>query len=187
MKTRFSRKLHVAFGAMLTITLALAWYFYDTIQWFEYDVERITIANSVLNGHRTLSSQTAQKLSLIDESVANGAISDLPRWHDNVRLIRIAINGIRHALADENALRRVNNETDEMNVLSEMETLVETIISSGEVIRTALEEARIGDARAEAEYLHSRGIAEIFNELMRDALIARTNMLAAAPWQGLPP
>ncbi len=180
MKTRFSRKLHVAFAAMLTITLALAWYFYDTIQWFEYDVERITIANTVLNGHRTLSAQTAQKISLIDESVANGAISDLPRWHNNVRVIRIAIIGIRHALADENALRRLNNVTDEMEVLNEMEILVETIISSGETIRTALDERRIGDARAEAEYLHSMGTAEIFNELMRDALIARNNMLGAA-------
>ena len=35
---------------MLAVTLALAWYFYDSVQWFEYDVERIAIANSVLNG-----------------------------------------------------------------------------------------------------------------------------------------
>ncbi len=93
MKTRFSRKLHVAFGAMLAITLALSWYFYDSIQWFEYDVERITIANTVLNEHRTLSAQTTQKLSLIDESIASGAVRDLPRWHENIRILRGAIVG----------------------------------------------------------------------------------------------
>lgn len=113
MKTRFSRKLHIAFATMLMITLALAWYFYDSVQWFEYDVERITIANSVLNGHRTLAAQTTLKLSMIDESVANDAISDLPRWHENSRLLRVAIIDIRHALAAEGALGTIDGETDE--------------------------------------------------------------------------
>ena len=76
-KTRFSRKLHVAFGVMLLTTLALAWYFYDSVQWFEYDIERISIANSVLNDYRTVSAQGAQKLSLIEESIDKGEISDL--------------------------------------------------------------------------------------------------------------
>jgi len=180
MKTRFSKKLHVAFGAMLLITLVLAWYFHDSVQWFEYDVERITIANSVLNGHRTLSAQTAQKLSMIDRSVANGAMNDMPRWHDNVRNLRTAIIGIRHALADENALHVVEGETDEMEVLNEIESLVEAIISSGEAIRTALEEQRPEDARAESEALHSSGTVELFNELMGEALAARTKELVDA-------
>ena len=86
MKTRFSRKLHMAFAAMLAVTLALAWHFYDRVQSFEHDIERITIANSVLNGHRTLSTETKQKLRLINESVAAGAIADLPRWHENLSI-----------------------------------------------------------------------------------------------------
>jgi len=180
MKTRFSRKLHVAFGAMLAITLALAWYFYDSVQWFEYDVERITIANSVLNGHRTLSAQTARKLSLIDEAVASGDVSDLPAWHENVRLQRQAIIGVRSALSDENVLHRLDTETDEMLVLNEMESLVEAIIASGETIRTALEEQRPGDAQTEAERLHSSGTAEIFDGLMGEALAERAKELENA-------
>ncbi len=180
MKTRFSRKLHLAFGAMLTITLALAWYFYDSIQWFEYDVEHITIANSVLNGHHTLSNQTAQKLSLIDDSIAAGAISDLPRWHDNTQVLRVAIIGLQQAITDKNTLRGADHETDEMAVLNEMETLVEAIINSGETIRTALQEQRPGDARSEAEDLHSSGIVGIFNELMRETLTVRTKELKEA-------
>jgi signal transduction histidine kinase len=180
MKTRFSRKLHVAFAAMLTITLALAWYFYDTVQWFEYDVERITIANSVLNGHRTLQAQTAQKLNLIDDSVRNGEIGDLKHWHNNVRVLRITIIGIRNALSDESALHRVDIGTDEMIALNEMESLIEAIISSGEIIRKALEEQRPGDALAEAEGLQSRGTAEIFNDLMWETLAARNKELMNA-------
>lgn len=180
MKTRFSRKLYVAFGLMLAITLALSLYFYDSAQWFEYDVERITIANSALNGYRTLSAQTERKLSLIDESVANGVIRDLPSWHDNVRILRSSIVSIRQVLADEAALRRVDRETDEMEVLNEMETLVEAIIGSGEIVRTALEEQRSEDARIESVELQSRGTEEIFKELMDGSLAIRVKELATA-------
>lgn len=179
-KTSFSRKLHVAFGAMLVITLALALYFYDSVQWFEYDVERITIANSVLNGHRTLSSRAAQKLTLIEESVANEAIRDLPRWHDNIRVLRTTILDIRHALAKEDELRRNGIEASEIDILNELESLVETIIVSGEVIRTALEENRPADARAEWEQLQSAGVAEVFDELMLETLAASRNKLVEA-------
>jgi signal transduction histidine kinase len=171
-KTRFSRKLHLAFAAMLAITLALAWYFYDSVQWFEYDVERITIANAVLNGHRNLSAQTTLKLSLIEESVANGAIRDLPRWHENVRTLRESIINIRHALADKNALLKQTVAGDEFLLLNEMEELVETIISAGENIRLALDEGRVEDAAGEARILRAAGTAELFSELMRQTLDA---------------
>ena len=180
MKTRFSRKLHVAFGAMLLITLALAWYFYDSVQWFEYDVERITVANSVLNGHRTLSTQTTLKLTLIDESVASGTIKDLPRWHENIRVLRASIIGIRQALADESALQNAANESDEVEVLNELEGLIEEIVNSGEIIRTALEEQRPEDAISEAQDLRNRGTSEIFNELMGEVLAARGKTLSDA-------
>ena len=180
MKTRFSRKLHMAFAAMLAVTLALAWYFYDSVQWFEHDVERVTIANSALNGHRTLSAQTEQKLRLIDESVSNGAVSDLPRWHENIRVLRTTIIDIRHTLADERALREVDHAVDDMAVLNEMEGLVEAIIASGEAIRTALEEQRPGDARAGLEQFHARGTVELFKEVMLEAIASKSRELSEA-------
>ena len=179
-KTSFSRKLHLAFGAMLIVTLALAWYFYDSVQWFEYDVERITIANSVLNGHRILSEQTAQKLSLIEDSVANETIGDLPRWHDNVQVLRTSFIDIRQALAEENELHSAGIEAGAMDVLNEMEGLVESIIASGERIKEALEEQQPGDARAELEQLRSAGTVEIFNELMLETLAASRKKLSEA-------
>ncbi len=165
---------------MLVITLALAWYFYDSVQWFEYDVERVTIANSVLNGQRILSAQTAQKLNLIEESVANERIGDLARWHDNIQKLRTAIIDIRHALAEEHELLSTGTEAGEMDVLNDMERLVEIIVASGETIRTALEEQRPDDARAELEKLRSSGTAEIFDDLMADTLAASRNKLVIA-------
>jgi len=179
-KTSFSRKLYLAFGAMLVITLALAWYFYDSVKWFEYDVERITNANAVLNAHRILSEQTDLKLSLIEDSVANEAIGDLPRWHDNNQVLRATIIDIRHALSQGNELRNTGSEAGEMDILGEMESLVETIIASGETIRAALEEQRPGDARVELERLVSTGTVGVFNELMTETLAASRKKLARA-------
>jgi len=167
----------MAFAAMLAVTLALAWYFYDSVQWFEYDIERITIANSVLNGHRILSAETRHKLRLIDESIADGAITDLPRWHDNLSILRSAIINIRHDLGDEQALLRGGNGQDEMEVLNEMESLVESIIASGEVIRVALLEGRTDEAITEAGQLQARGTADLFNELMVETLASRSKAL----------
>jgi len=179
-KTKFSRKLHLAFGTMLVITLALAWYFYDSVQWFEYDVERITIANSVLNDYRTISAQGAQKLSLIEESTDKGEISDLPRWHDIDRNLRAAIHAIRQSLIEENALQSVDQITGDQTDLDELEGLVETLISSGETIRLALETQQIDLARTESERLHNEGTTEIFNVLMDEILTARAEELSDA-------
>ena len=179
-KSSFSRKLHLAFGAMLIITLALAWYFYDSVHWFEYDVERITVANSVLNGHRILSTQTEQKLSLIEDSVANETIGDLPRWHDNVQVLRTSIIDIRLALAEENELRSAGVEAGAMDALNEMEGLVEAIIASGERIAEALQEQRPVEARAELEQLRSEGTVEVLNELLLESLAASRKKLAEA-------
>ena len=180
MKTRFSRKLHMAFAAMLAVTLALAWYFYDSVQWFEYDIERITIANSVLSGHRTLSMETAQKLRLIEESVATGGSVDLPRWHENIRVLRTTIIDIRHNLGDERSLLGVDSGGDGLEVLNEMEGLVEAIIASGEAIRLALEDGRITDAQTAAEQLQARGTAELFGDLIVETLASRSKALAQA-------
>jgi signal transduction histidine kinase len=180
MKTRFSRKLHMAFAAMLTVTLALAWYFFDSVQWFEHDIERVTVANSVLNGYRILSAETRQKLRLIDESVAVGRVTDLPRWHENIRDLRTTIINTRHDLGDELTLLGTDNGRGEMDVLNEMEALVEAIIASGEVVRLALEEDRPADAAGEAEQLRARGTQELFDELMVETLAARGKALRDA-------
>ena len=179
-KIRFSRKLHLAFGSMLVITLALAWYFYDSVQWFEYDVERITIANSVLNDYRTISMQGAQKLSLIEESTYKGEISDLPRWHDIDRSLRSAVSAIRQSLTEESALQSVAQNTGDMADLDELEGLIEALIHSGETIRLALETQQIDLARKESQRLQNEGTTEIFTVLMDEILAARAKALSDA-------
>ncbi|MDX1557182.1 MAG: hypothetical protein R3212_14225, partial [Xanthomonadales bacterium] len=56
--TRFSSKLFVAFGAMLLVMLALAWYFHDTVEWYEHDIGEIARTNDVLQDYQSLARQT---------------------------------------------------------------------------------------------------------------------------------
>jgi len=176
-KTSFSRKLHLAFGAMLFITLALAWYFYDSVNWFEYDVERITIANSVLNGHRILASQTAQKLGQMEDAVAKGTIGDASRWRDTIQALRRSIIDIRQLLNEEAVPQHDGARADTLKILAEMESLVEAIIASGESIKAALQGQAPGAAQAELERFRSTGTVEVFNDLMLDALAASRKKL----------
>ena len=176
-KTRFSRKLHVAFGAMLATTLALAWYFYDSVQWFEYDVERIAIANSVLNDYRTLAAQGSQKLNLIEESIDQGGISNLSDWRAVDSSLRTSIGGIRQSLAEESSLLGVDQNTNDLAALNELEGLIEEIIGSGEAIRLELGSEQTDNARIQLERLRSEGRTEIFNEVMSEVLAVRAKQL----------
>ena len=185
MKTRFSRKLHMAFGAMLAITLSLAWYFYDSVQWFEYDVERIALANSVLNGHKALAAQTGYKIRLIEESVSSGAVGDLQQWQDNERELRATIAQIRQAYADGNILRNAEPDSVNLELLNELENLVESIITSGEKIRLALMSSDMQAAELEAGILRGEGSIELFNELMGDTLTANIEEVDAANWEAI--
>ena len=170
----------MAFAVMLAITLVLSWYFFNSVQWFEHDIKRITIANTVLNGYRAVSMQTVRKIRLIEDSVTRGSISDLPQWHDNVRNIRVVVGGIRQALADENALGMLDNGNVELEVLDELEGLIETIIASGELIRIALEDQNIEEVTTEFSSLNYNGTAENFNDLMGAILTARARKLVEA-------
>jgi signal transduction histidine kinase len=179
-KSRFSRKLHMAFGAMLAVTLALAWYFYDSVQWFEYDVERMAIANSVLNDYRSVFVEGNQKLGLIEESIDKGEIRNLPRWHGIDSNLRTTIGRIRQSLAEEAALQSTGRIIDENAVLDELEGMLESIFDRGEAIRASLETQQAGNPRAEAERLSNVSATEIFNELMNEILADREKVVSDA-------
>lgn len=180
MTTHFSRKLHMAFAAMLLITLALAWYFYDSVKWFEYDVKRITIANSVLNGYRSLSAYANDKLRLIEDSARQGEITDLSRWRDLDSNMRTTVGNIRQSLLEEHELQGVGHGNEDLANLDELRAIVEQVIRSGETIRQALESGQTAVARAEVVTLGNKGTKEFFNELASQTLEDRIKALSDA-------
>ena len=60
-RTQFSRKLHIAFGVLLIITLTIAWYFLTSVRGYEHDLQTIAKSNEVLHGYEDLSNLTFQK------------------------------------------------------------------------------------------------------------------------------
>lgn len=171
-KARFSRKLHMAFAAMLAITLSLAWFFYDSVQWFEYDVERITLANTVLSSHKQLAAQMAQKIRSIETSVAAGKVLDFPHWQDNTRAIMSSLASVRQAYESIALLRSSGVDTSRVEVLGDLEGLVDQVIDSGQRVYLALQAADSDSAGVELQKLQASGTLQLFNDLMQETLAA---------------
>ena len=169
-KSQFTRKLHVAFATMLTITLALAWYFSDSVKWYQYDVERITLANNVLQGYQEVTKLTYQELNSLGESVERGDASGLTDWQTRTTTLREAISRVRQGIAAEVAFDQNASEGEELESLVEIERAVEEIIRVGGQINQALGDRRTEDARNELNKLRSTGVAAYFNKLVLAAI-----------------
>jgi len=171
-KTRFSRKLHIALAAMLAITLGLAWFFYDSVQWFEYDVERIALANTVLNSHRQLAAETEQKIRLIEVSVAAGQVTDFPHWQENIRSLGSSLADSRQAHKSASALRGTEPDESRAEILTELKIVIEAIIDAGQTIYLALQAGDLDKAQLELQKLHASGTLQIYNDMMAETLTA---------------
>lgn len=164
--TQFTRKLHVAFATMLVITLAIAWYFSDSVKWYQYDLERIALANIVLHGYQEVSILTYQELNDLEESVALGSTGNLAEWQTRATAIRDAISRVRQGIAAEVAFEQNTSQGEELESLGEIERAIEEIIRSSALIEQALEEGRTEDAAAELGRLKSTGVVRYFSNLV---------------------
>lgn len=69
----FTRKLQLAFAAMLLVTLVIAWYFYDSARWFSSDTRQLARASQQLADYEVIARQTWQSLQHMEEVVRQGA------------------------------------------------------------------------------------------------------------------
>jgi signal transduction histidine kinase len=169
-KSGFSRKLHLAFGTLLFTTLGLAWYFYDSVKWYEYDVQRIALANRVLQGYLEVSDLTFQELHRLGDSLATGQAIDQQRWQEQVLGLREALSFVRQGIGEEVALEGSEQEITELETLEDIERLVEEVIRGSEQVNTALLSGRPELAAPGLERLRSADIVDIFNALIDNAL-----------------
>ncbi len=164
--TQFTRKLHVAFATMLLITLALAWYFSDSVKWYQYDVERIALANVVLHGYQEVSILTFQELNDLEESVARGDASGLADWQTRATSLRAALSRVRLGIAEEVAFDQNAGGGEELESLVEIERAVEEIIRSSALIDQALRDGETKIAADELNRLRNTGVARYFSSLV---------------------
>lgn len=169
-RARFTRKLHVAFGTMLLVTLVLALYFQNSVKWFEYDVQRIALANDVLQDYQEVSTLTFRAMNALTERVLDGAAGDPQSWQADVASLRAALSEVRQGIAEEVAFEGPGTEVEELEALNEIERVVEDIIRVGDRIHLALEEARPEDARAELGLLRGQGVDSYVEGLIAAAV-----------------
>lgn len=180
MRTRFSVKLHVAFATLLLVTLVLAWYFNDSVRWYEHDVQRIALANEVLQGYQQLSTLTFRELTQLAERVDRGEVQDESEEVLRNQNLRTAISRIRQGIASEVALVQNPGESLELEELVDIERVVEDIIRSSAAINLALAENRQDDANEELIRLRGTGVAGYFNGLVLTAInVQRSDVLSA--------
>jgi signal transduction histidine kinase len=169
-RTRFSRKLHAAFATLSLVTLGLAWYFHDSVNWYRHDVQRISMANDVLQAYQQLSVLTFRELNDLGERVGSQRASDTGLAADRGPILRNAISRIRQGIAAELAFARQPGESEELEALVDIERVVEEIIRSGAAIDQALAENRRTDASDELSRLRGSGVAGHFNNLVLQAI-----------------
>jgi signal transduction histidine kinase len=169
-RTRFSRKLHVAFGVMLLITLCLAWYFLDSVKWYQYDVQRIAMANNVLQAYQEVAKLTFRELNDLGEAVDRGQPVGGDTAEQSREALRLAISEVRQGIASEAAFNADASEGQELETLVEIERLVEEVIRAGAAIRQSLAEGANRAAEEELRRLRTSGLAGHFNNLVAGTL-----------------
>lgn len=170
LKTRFSRKLHVAFATLLSITLALAWYFYDSVKWYQHDVQRIALSNDVLQNYQQVSTLVFRELHLLGEQVMLGVTESEAVQTVREDILRKAISRVRHGITAEVAFDGDLSEGQDLEILGDIERVVEEIIRSSGLINTALEADRQAEGANELNRLRSSGVAGHFSGLIESAI-----------------
>ena len=163
-------KLHVVFATLLLITLALAWYFFDSVRSYEYDAQRITMANNVLQGYLEVSNLTYQQLSALEDSVMGGDAGDVTDWQSRSTTLREAVSRVRASFAGGVAFDQKAGEGKDPEPIVEIERVVEEIIGASALINQAMVEGRADDASDELNKLRGTGVAAYFSSLIIAAI-----------------
>ena len=127
-KLQFVTKLNLAFATLVLAVLAIAWFYQDSVKWYEHDVQRITLANDVLKGYQKLSSLTFMELNGLGESVSRGNSGDLSERRPGASALREAVSDLRQGVAEEVDFVGVGDASEELAHVVEIERLVEEII-----------------------------------------------------------
>ncbi|NNE05520.1 MAG: HAMP domain-containing histidine kinase [Xanthomonadales bacterium] len=170
LKTRFSRKLHLVFATMLAITLGLSWYFLDSVKWYEYDVQRIALANNVLQGYQELSRLTFEQYSELNSGVYRSEALEPGVLEMQDRRLRHAVSEVRQGIGAEVAFDNSVHQLGELEALGAIERVVEEFIRNRLLINETLAGGRKDEALSLMQRLDETGIVGHFSQLVQNAI-----------------
>jgi signal transduction histidine kinase len=166
-RSGFTRKLQFAFGAMLLVTLAIAWYFYDSARWFSADARRLTQASAVLSEHEAIARHTWETLQDMEEAVRLQRSPAPPGAAASNEEVRGAFARLRVLLASE---QDAASATDAAAPFRELESATDDIFRSVMIIDTALRAGQDELVQEELARLDTSGAVSRFRGLMDSAL-----------------
>jgi len=167
---KFIRELQLAFAALMLVTLATAWYFNENVKRSGYEVQRVTLANNVMQGYLELSNLTLKELNALSDGVLLGEATSLQGRESSASALQEVISRVRHGVMAEVTFGWNTYEGGEPTFLVDIERQVEELIRSGALIEQALKDGRSGDAQSEMDSLRSTGFADNFISLVNKAI-----------------
>lgn len=163
---RFVRKLHVAFGAMLLVTLALAWYFNDTVKWYEHDVQQISLSNQILQNYQSLARHHWRLLRRMDQALGDSPVDAEVEWAFEVAAIEQSIEALRRDLASEANHGTGQAGSEGLSRLADVERVQGPILEAQARIAQAVGEGHIEEAAAELRRLKEEGLVTLFEQII---------------------
>jgi signal transduction histidine kinase len=164
--TRFASKLNVAFGVMLLMILALAWYFSNSVELHEQDIKRISRSNQILQNYHLLASQTWRLLNDLNVEVTVPDQFDPLEWQLEAGVLRQTIEALRNDISNEANHPGGNGVVGGLERLAELERVIDQIIASQATIAQALDNGLPDDAAADLRRLHDDGLIRLFAQMI---------------------
>lgn len=181
-KASFTRNLKIAFSVMLLITLAIAWYFYDSARWFALDVERITAASRVLDTYQEASRQVAIQLYTVTDYVERGVTPGEDVIAGNNSNIIEALDRAQRAFKAEDVHY---GAADESALLEDATVAARAIIEASADIDRSLADGDPEAASAILSELRGEGEASRFSVLIDSLVGERQTRLAETGAQAM--
>ncbi len=162
---------------MLLVTLGLAWYFQDTVQWYEHDIQQIAHANDVLQNYQALARQTSGLLNDMNAAVAEGPAYDASQWPLKVQAVREVAEALRRDLGSPISDNSEQPAGAGLSSLADLERVLDQILAIHENVRVAVEAGEFDAVAAEVRGLYDAGLLELFDQMI-ESLIAEQQGLA---------
>lgn len=178
-KTQFIRKLHVAFGILLLITVSIAWYFFDSVRSYRSDLSVIARSNDTLHSYQSLAELTWRQLRAM-------AIVPIPETPSPTVMptgraleLRQAISAVRSSLDAEAAFDQSGRNAEKREGLRDLEATVEDIIRAGIELDLARSRANNPATPGDPAAFNHTELIDRFDRQMGDAIARqRADVLA---------
>lgn len=176
----YTTRLHVAFATMLLITLALAWYFYNSAKWYQHDMTKVNQASQILQDYQSISDRILLMRINMEERIIGVSARGFEQDQLEVAALRGTIIDLRAQMHAEMNLSATPTDNRKLQRLGDIEKIVEQIIKTDELVAVALLASQPDQARSESEQLRNSGALFLFDRLIETVLEEQRNEVKAA-------